>query len=58
MLQNRVATDVLNETGDTDEYYRIKGLTPAEFADEARTGKWDRSGGGVFVGGVGGAAGG
>ncbi|HET7636513.1 MAG TPA: hypothetical protein VFK93_02420 [Candidatus Limnocylindria bacterium] len=41
MLQNRVAVDVLNETGDTDEYYRIKGLTPAEFAQEAMTGKWD-----------------
>jgi hypothetical protein len=44
MLQNRVATDVLNDTGDTDEYYRIRGLTPAEFAQEAMTGKWDSYG--------------
>lgn len=53
MLQNRVATDVLNETGDTDEYYRIRGLTPAEFADEARTGKWDGLGRRApYVGGI------
>jgi hypothetical protein len=59
MLQNRVATDVLNDTGDIEEYYRIKGLTPAQFADEARTGKWDGLGRRApYVGGVSGASGG
>jgi hypothetical protein len=58
MLQNRVATDVLNDTGDVDEYYRIRGLTPAEFADEARTGKWDRLGRRAPYVGVTGASGG
>jgi hypothetical protein len=63
-MQDAVAKEVLGQTGDTDEFSRIKGLSPAEFAQEAMTGKWDglmsygsgssTSGGGLSVSGSGG----
>lgn len=40
-LRERVAKDVLAETGDAEEYYRIRHLTMEEFYNEAQTGKWD-----------------
>lgn len=39
--QDTVAKTVLRDTGDMDEFSRIKGLAPAEFIAEAMTGKWD-----------------
>jgi hypothetical protein len=55
--QDTVAKTVMRDTGNYDEFSRIKNLSPAEFIAEAQTGKWDGIlgyGGGYGGGGDGG----